>query len=78
MRWSRSSLSLLRSSRSCGEIIATGAGGVGASGAGAGTGASGTSIGLSVRARRGAMIAFSTLVEPHIGQATSPRLACLS
>ena len=27
---------------------------------------------------RGAMIAFSTLAEPHCGQFTKPRLACLS
>ena len=40
----------------------------------------GNSIGstASARASRGAMIAFSTFVEPHTGQLTKPRFACLS
>jgi hypothetical protein len=33
---------------------------------------------FAVADSRGAMIAFSTLVEPHCGQVTRPRLACLS
>jgi hypothetical protein len=48
--------------------------GIGSGGAGrASTGSPG-----SVRASRGAMIAFSTLAEPQTGQVTSARLACLS
>ena len=76
-------MSLLRNSRSCGEIIATGSAlcgaGTGPAGGAAGAGAgAGTSIVLSLRASRGAMMAFSTLVEPHSGQATRPFFACLS
>ena len=48
-------------------------------GAGAGVGAgAGTSLAVSLRPSRGAMIAFSTLVELQTGQAISERLACLS
>ena len=80
----------MRSSRSCGDIIATGVlpgadGGSGSVGAGkfagigsGGTGRASTGSPGSVRASRGAMIAFSTLAEPQIGQVTSARLACLS
>src|SRR5262249_48384983 len=77
MRCSRNSFSFLRNSRSCGDIIATGAGtfvcgasggaldadgrdAAGPSGIGADTGASPR---LFVLVTRGAMIAFSTLVE---------------
>ena len=49
---------------------------------GAATQAAVASVAPSLRrfevASRGAMIAFSTLVEPQTGQVTSPRLACLS
>src|SRR6201981_1814186 len=89
--WSRSSLSLCRSSRSADDIMATGVfvgfGGIGAAcgGGDAGGGGGGGSAGpllarLPARldAKLGAMIAFSTFAEPHIGQVTSPRLACLS
>src|SRR5262249_36289745 len=92
MRCSRNSFSLLRNSRSCGDIIATGAGtfvcgtsgdalhadgcdDAGPSGIGADTDASPR---FFVPATRGAMIAFSTLVELHTGQLTSPRLTSRS
>jgi hypothetical protein len=88
MRCSRNSFSFLRNSCSCGDIMATGAGtfvcgasrgaldgdgcdDAGPSGIGAGTDASPR---LFVLATRGAMIAFSTLVELQTGQLTSPRL----
>ena len=78
-RWSRSSLSLVRSSRSCGDIIATGARlrcwrlrgrarRVTASG-----GAVMATSDFSVRARRGVISAFSTLVDPQLGHSTRPR-----
>ncbi len=59
-------------------------GGPGDGGAGEGAGGCGPAtpgIGVftvAVEATRGAIIAFSTLVEPHSGQATSERLLCLS
>ncbi len=46
-------------------------------GIGIGTGGGARSA-ASARASRGAMIAFSTLAEPQIGQATRLRFACLS
>src|SRR5215469_3122220 len=86
--WSRSSLSLCRNSRSGADIMATGVfGGIGGIGAGCsggggvgGVGGRGSAVTLWPRfaARLGAMIAFSTFAEPHIGHVTSPRLACLS
>src|ERR1700745_2870894 len=89
--WSRSSLSLCRSSRSADDIMATGVfvgfGGIGAAcggGDAGGVGVGGSAVPLWPRlpatldAKLGAMIAFSTFAEPHIGQVTSPRLACLS
>ena len=78
--WSRNSFSLARSSRSCAIISGVdpalasrrrSLGGLGGTGAGA-------------RSRpflptiRGAMIAFSTLIEPQVGQLTSLRLTCES
>ena len=49
-------------------------------GGGSGVGVGGTfgGSGACARLSRGAMIAFSTLGEPQIGQAISARLACLS
>jgi hypothetical protein len=84
--WSRSSLSLCRSSRSADDIIATGVfGGIGGIGAGSnggcGAGLGGVGDGgaaASPRVRRGAMIAFSTFTEPQTGHVISPRLTCLS
>src|SRR5262249_20108976 len=85
--WSRSSLSLCRSSRSAADIMATGVfGGIGGIGAGCsgggagGVGGRGSAVPLWPRfaARLGAMIAFSIFAEPHIGHVTSPRLAFLS
>src|SRR4029077_4745689 len=86
--WSRSSLSLCRSSRSADDIMATGVfGGFGGAGAACGGGAGGVAVGgrgsavppgPRLAAKLGAMIAFSTFAEPHIGHVTSPRLACLS
>ena len=46
--------------------------------AGAGAVAAGGAEWASIRASRGRMIAFSTFVLPHTGQATRPRLTCLS
>jgi hypothetical protein len=47
---------------------------------GVGVGGRGSAVppGPTLAARLGAMIAFSTFAEPHIGHVTSPRLACLS
>ena len=80
-------LELLAQLPSCGDIIATGAraacvAAVAAAGAVAGVltsvVATEASAGFRAVAIRGAMMAFSTLVELHTGQMTKPRLACLS
>ena len=73
VRWSRNSLSLERNSCSCGDNIATGADGTGAVGSAAGAGAStGARCFFTVAERRGAMIAFSTLTEPHWASSQAP------
>jgi predicted LPLAT superfamily acyltransferase len=59
----------IRDCLDAGKFVGIGSGGTGR----ASTGSPG-----SVRASRGAMIAFSTLAEPQTGQVTSARLACLS
>ena len=70
-----------------GGIGGTGAGCSGGGGAGFGCGvggcgalSAGCDVGLCAKlcARLGAIIAFSTFVEPQTGQLTSARLACLS
>src|SRR5258708_22470134 len=80
--WSRSSFNLVRSSRSCAIISEVDPDGA-ASGVVVVVSAVGSGGGVAhprpfLPTMRGAMIAFSTLAEPQIGQVTSLRFTCES